>query len=480
MIEMKMFKIYGLAGAVAVLLTAAACSDKFEEAAGVDGGQTTGKTFNVSVGADSGSTATRAEYDGATYRWSPGDRVGFYMVPAGGGAPIVSNARFTGTNVAAAATADFEGELSEASLSQVSSSSAYDYYSYFPYNANAGGAGFPNVAFTIPNSITLTPDVFPVEYGFMVGGRQTSSASEKPVSWLEGGEQKLGKHIGFSYKHVFAYLQVYLKLNLMTQDINRIVVTCTDGDAMSGTAHVNIETGAMTFVASSNSITVNIAGGLNVDEDPGKGYIWIPVNPALAGKTFKLEFYTVGGNMIDQTITGGDLRPGMKHKAGFRLPFHMSFGSLNSAGVSNNTFSYLGYMFGCSSSYFSTGGDYVELSAYFLASSKDSDRGSLRSPALNLTNTDGLSSIPVKLSVDANGGVDPNSTDRSLQSQAVSSSTITIPKNNAVTVPYNEYGVVTAPNKLYLTSSTPCIGMRSSTWGLYAIWIREIWIEPAY
>lgn len=435
-----------------------------------------GGGYSISVGA--GENSTRAELGGdMVFRWSPSDRVGFYMVPRGGTTPIASNVKLTSVNKSPERVADFEGELSAASLIQVSPSAAYDYYSYYPYNANAGSVGFPKVTFSIPGTVIMTPDVFPVEYGFMIGSKQTSTADEKPISWLESGQQRFGKHIGFQYRHVFAYLEVYLRLNLMSQPVNKIVVTCTDGSAMSGTAQIDLETGVISFANASSSLIINLAGTIDV----ASGRIWIPINPALAGKEFKFTFYTTGGNSVERTITGGALQGGMKHKAGFKLPFYISFGSLNSASVSNNRFSYLGYSFGCSSSYFSTASDEVKLAASAWAwDTADKYKGTMRSPILNLTNTDGLSSIPVKLSVNANGGVDPSSSDRSLQSRAVSSTTVEISANNGVTVPYNKYGVVTAPNVLNLTSSTPCIGMRSSTWGAYAIWIKEIWIEPAY
>ena len=445
-----------------------------------------GRTFGISVGGASYSApATRAEYDGVTYRWTPGDRVGFYMVPEGGSTPVVSNARLKSVNTAASQVADFEGELMERDIEQISSDGKYDYYSYYPYDA-AADAGFPNVAFNIPGEMTLTPDVFPVEYGFMVANRETTADGEKPLTWIEQstGQQRFGKYVGFEYRHVFAYLEVYLSLNLMSQPINKVVVTCTDGSLMSGTANINLQTGAVSFSSGSPSITVNIAGdGLNIWEDNGVKYtkVWIPINPELTGKRFRFDFYSAvdARNTHAVEVWGGPLVQGMKHKAGFKIPFHVIFTGITSVG-SGTSFSYKGYSFGRKSSRVAISQSGVELNSNFFAGDNSTDRGHLRTPALNLANTDGRTSIPVRMGVYAWGDVDPDDDDRSLQT-AVAPVTQNdgLGRGNPIPIAYNTFEWSWRDN-YNLTESTPCIIMRANSWGAYETVIREIRIEPSY
>lgn len=460
--------------AAGIALLAAGCSgEKINETPSVPktGGEGANGVRTISVGGESSAQETRVTYDdGVTYKWTPGDRMGFYMVDAANNEVIVSNARFKSMNTAPAVSADFEGEVSETSLSKVSADRKYDYYSYYPYNANAGSAGFPNVAFSIPNEITLSPDVFPTQYGFMVGGRVATADGEKPVSWLQDGEQQLGKRVSFQYKHVFAFLEVHLRLNLMSQPINKIVVTCTDG-AMSGTAHVNLETGAMSFVSSSNSITVNLTG---TGIDAAAGRIWIPINPALAGKQFRFDFYTTGGNMVDRTITGGALAAGMKHKAGFRLPFHINFDRLKADGLEGKTkaFKYQEYDFNANGDC-KLGEDHVKLN----------NDGYVILPVLTRTNTDGRTTIPVKLAIYAAGGGAVLDANREMYYNVVGESSTSVPDTYKMVFPwgYYEYALKDSGNtKLELSASAPRIGLREGTWGEYQMRIKRLWIEPNY
>lgn len=340
------------------------------------GGAKTGKgfgkhtrSFGITIGGASQdeSQNTRTSYDptaeGAVYQWTDGtngttlDRTGFYMAPEGTNTPVASNVRMTNLTQGSSQFADFGGDMRYADIARVSPDEGYDYYSYYPYSA-ANDNTFPNVAFEIPAEINLTPNVFPTEYGFMVADKETTGAGQLPISWLEGtgndAVQKFGTHVGFNYHHVFAYLEVYLNVNLMDKPVSKIVVTCNDG-MMSGLMNINIQNKSITG-GSSNSVVVNIDGGLNITGTYGNtpvwNKIWVPINPGLSGRNFNFEFYTkIDGRDLpfhSETKTG-IIQAGLKHKAGFVLPFHIDFRQdlikTNTSG--NSTFSSYGHILTC-------------------------------------------------------------------------------------------------------------------------------------
>ena len=450
------------------------------------GGGSTGKgAYGVTIGASSyDEPATRTEYDGVTYKWSPNDKVGFYMVPMGGSVPMVSNTPLVSQNRTPDRYTEFDGGLTRTEIGRIDPEARYDYYSYYPYRSE--GAGFPNVSFDIPATMNLTPNDFPEEYGFMYGEKVTTPEGEKPLTWLVDGQQHYGEYIGIKYKHAFAFLEVHLALNLMSQPVDRVVVTCTDGSPMSGTARINITNGNIAFDSegASNSITVNIGGaGMDIRSATDYDRIYIPINPALAGKEFKFDFRskTDARNGHSETKTGGALQAGMKHKAGFILPFSIDFQDLGGSGNNFGEFTHKGYEI--------WGNNRQGRNSYTLWwswTSSGGGNGVLRLPknGFNVANTLGKSSIQTWVTLDAKHNGTINDRQKKLHYAAISTSTTSF--NGTYTPELQSSGNITGNtgfgtrsfNGPNLTEGTPCFGLASTfTSGAYYHFVRSIRIE---
>jgi hypothetical protein len=479
---------------ISTLICVAACSRgvDFDIRPSEGGGHTPTRSYAVSVGGQSAGTSTRAEYDGVTYRWSVGDRMGFYVVPAGGNTPVISNERFTSTNTEAAVATDFEGEISEPMLSRINPAEKYDYYSYYPYRANTGGVGAMKVAFTIPETISLTPDVISTDYGFMVA-KATMGASDEPFSWLDATtrEQMHGSRVSFRYKHVMAYLGVYLKINLMSKPIGKIVISATDGTPVWGTsAVVDLLSEAVTFTGGSGRLTVNISGGVGVSTVAGKGYVWIPVSPVLAGKQLRFEFYTTEGFRIgeddDFVLTAGTLSGGKRHRAGFQLPFFVDF----SQGVSSVSggYSSFGHTITTKNDV-SSDDDGLRLEGAGLGGSTwQEDRGAIKLPLLDLTTNPAYTRRTgyVRIKIDAHG---PNSLSsdsyRRLYYGGMSASDYNVPTSAAYfqLKNYNtgaEYEIYNDSGSSVQLSGDTYVTFRTNAGASYRSWIRKIWVYPNF
>jgi hypothetical protein len=479
---------------IGALLCVAGCGkyDDFDVPGNEDNSEPV-RSYAVSVNGQSSEASTRTEYDGVSYKWSVGDRMGFYVVHAGESTPLVSNVQFTSTNTEPAVATDFEGEISEPMLSRISGAGEYDYYSYYPYRANTSGAGAMKVTFDIPAEISLTPDVLPTEYGFMIA-KTTMDAGDEPFSWLdaETGEQMLGTSVRFQYKHVFSYLGVYLKVNLMSKPIGKIVISATDGTPVWGTsATVDLLSGTVTFAGGSAHLTVNISGGgVGVSTVADKGYMWIPLNPALSGKQLRFEFYTTEGFRIgendDFVVTAGALSGGKRHRAGFKLPFYVDF----SQGVTSVSggYSSFGHTITTKNQVDSNDGGLRLEGAGLGTSWLQEDRGAIKLPLLDLTTNPAYTRRTgyVRIKIDAHG---PNSVSsdsyRRLYYGGMSASEYNVPtsaanfllKNDASDAPYEIYG--DSGTSVQLSSST-YVTFRTNAGAAYRSWIRKIWVYPNF
>ncbi len=460
---------------IAAVLLAGCSSEPFDEVAPVSK-KPGAKKYGISVGADLDGRTTRAEYDGVTFRWSAGDKVGFFMAPTGSAQYILSNTPLTGTNLSAAQYADFAGEISQPQLTSIESYSRYDYYSYFPYSEASDNVAFPNAAYTLPSEISVTPDVFPAHIAFMYGGKRTTSEGGKPISWLDEEGQHFGEGVSFEYRHALSYLEVCLAINMMGQPVNKIVVSTEDGSPMAGTANINMETGAMTFVSGqSSSITVNILGdGLDINSASDYNRVWIPINPALAGRRLKFDFYTEYGNSFTQTITAGAMQSGKKHKAAFKISkWHINFVDLATRIDAWNfsSINHKGYDFWCwKVNTSSSGFPSPQFSGGFIGF--NADDGELKPPAIKIVNSLGMTDIPVKVSFTASGNAATGDkimkvgfTDQG--SNPASYQTVGLTLNSAKT--YSVNGT--------LSPSKPCVQFKATTWGFYYVYLQQITIE---
>jgi hypothetical protein len=372
--------------------------------------------YTMSVGGEKSGDATtpdtRAEMgDDRVYRWSAADKVGFYATVTGTTTPVLDNIRLVGVNATPVTRTDFDGELSREQIERFDAETRYDYYSYYPYDAAT--AGFPNITVNMSASRTITPDVF--DNGCLMIARTTDRG---PVTWLEvdGTDvlQRFGEKIGFSYEHVFSYIELYLACNLMSQRITRIVITDNGGGVLAGDCTVDLRTGAVSMTNTSSTLTLDIEGGMDVLD----GRLYIPVPAAdLSSHSFRITLTTEHGNSVTMDLPrGANFQKGKIHKLALKVPFLINFSGVGSSGRAPKQFTFKGYNFSsngnpemisnnnqfrfeavnsaASGAFYYEGGDITKDNAA---------RGTLTLPAINVANTAGRSDIPVKVEILGNG-----------------------------------------------------------------------------
>ena len=482
------------AGLVAIAATACSYNGGLDDASPKrpshepDGGSERG-SYGVTIGATSyDGPTTRAEYDGVTYKWSPGDKVGFYMMPMGENIPVVSNSPLSSQNRTPDRYVEFDGGLTRQEIGRIDPNGRYDYYSYYPYRSS--GAGFPIVSFEIPGTMNLTPNDFPEEYGFMYGEKVTTPEGERPLTWLVDGQQHYGEYIGFKYRHAFAFLELHLALNLMSQPVDQIIVTCTDGSPIAGTARIDITNGNIVFDSdgASNSITVNIGGeGMDIRSATDYDKIYIPINPVLAGKEFKFDLRSKSyNNKINSNTKSGNLQAGMKHKVGFILPFYIDFKDLDSSEVSGQ-FTHEGYdIWGNGGLMRNRYSVWFQYGGTLLGGGRGNGVMRMPSEGLNVANTLGLTSVQTTITLRSRRNGTLSDAQRRLRFAAISetaqsfsgANTPELSASGNLTSDTTGFGDTsfTGPN---FTADTPCFGLTSffSQGSLYFHYVQSVKIE---
>ncbi len=278
-------------------------------------GTTVDGTWPMSISAsqnDEGA-GTRAVLSGGQYLWSPDDVVRLTITPGGSAAPIAEHVPMVSTTGGADVT--FEGLLDDAEMAYMSSANTYDYYSYF--FPGTSDSTFPDVTFTIPSSITVSPDVFNPAYAPMVAAPHKG---ESPIIYLTNNELQHGDLLHFDYKHVMSYAAIEMDVRLLPEleKVTSIKMTNTGGTWICGTLTYDMSSTDPNYTGSytsgGNSLTVNISGGLTA----GNGnVIYVPMPPVdMRGQTFTFEFTTSGTNKyLSKTIaSGADFKAGKIHK----------------------------------------------------------------------------------------------------------------------------------------------------------------------
>jgi|GEM_PF-2306440 PPE-repeat proteins len=273
-------------------------------------------SFKISAGhedSENGNASSRAYLDISTYQyyWSPGDQVGMTITQQGSPASTIAhNISMASDNTANAEHVNFSGKLTPGQLNALSSSSTYDYYSYFPHNPSLVGT-FPIVQFSIPSSLSLTPNVFNPNYAPMVAVQ----TNKPPIIYLDGQTLTHSNLIHFDYNHIMSYAAIEMDVSLLNQrQISSITMSVDGGVLISGNYNYNMSSGSAGYVAgSSSSITINITGELTV----GSGNVlYVPIPPInLIGRTFTFSFQVSGTNKYENvTVPGINFTRGKIHK----------------------------------------------------------------------------------------------------------------------------------------------------------------------
>ncbi len=227
------------------------------------------------------------------YYWQPNDHVGL-MVAQHDGVLIAPNVEMSNNRSAEGdvINTSFSGNFSSyINLMQVDGK--YDYFSYFPYYEDAEvGVSFPNVKFEIPSTIELTPNVFTSEYAPMIG----KVLDEKPIIYRHPGQgadtgKTINHKVHIKYEHVMAYMALEMDVRLLpaNERVTRITINSNDDDYLSGMLNVDLSTGNASWISGSNTLVIDIAGGLAIGEGE---VLYIPMLPhsISASTTFVFTF----------------------------------------------------------------------------------------------------------------------------------------------------------------------------------------------
>ncbi len=459
---------YGFGAFAAVLLAGCSYDDDGAAIAPKPGTQGKGeKGYGISVGT---AEVTRAQLDGSTWKWSPRENVGFFIADAGASTPFASNRKLTGLNTAASTAAEFEGEITESQIGRMNASGMYDYYSYYPYSSAVTGTAVP---FTIPAEVTTSAGNLDVPV-FMTANVTGKGA----LTYLldDGTQYFTGERVDFRFNQALSYMDLYLALNLMSQDIKKITVTCPQGYPIAGAVSVDVTSGAVTAVSgSSNQMVINIPAGINV----GSQDVRVAVLPQTFPAGTQLKFTLQSDfNTFETTIDvgGKTFEAGRNYRLGLRTSFEISFLGVDDAPRSGEESS-----FWCGGYY--VWSDNISLQSFGIrfyhgwGGNNDMIRINL-----NVNNTYNAATIPVKvtLACKTNGLVD---SDKHLQYAAVSPTATSF---SGTKVQMEHSGNITGNSgygdksfNMSFTSANSAFGLKSMFAGIDATYIhvRSIRIE---
>ena len=258
------------------------------------------------------STRTTFNFSDGVYYWDPGDQVGLFATLYGMTSPVLSNILMNGTHTQQVANTTFTGTLTAAHVGALSSTNRYDYYSYFPYNGSIGT--FPNISFSIPSSLNVTPNTFkPTNMDIpMVAEPKIDQPS---IIYLDGSGMDPDQMIHLDYKHVMSYAAIEMDCNLTSQQITTIRITNQNGAQLWGNYNYNMLTGSGSYSGGSSVLTINIPGGLTVG---GGDILYIPMPVVnMSGHTMLFEFNpgSASGNAyVNKTIYGANFQKGHIHR----------------------------------------------------------------------------------------------------------------------------------------------------------------------
>lgn len=271
----------GLAALAAVVLAGCAYDGSDTVIPGPSGpGTTTGEKGGYTINV--GTAGTRAQLEGNTWMWSPQDNVGFYIQDASTSAAVASNVKLLSLNESAATSAQFEGELLESQIKRISKDGSYNYYAFYPYSEDYTETA---VTFSIPAEVTASPGDLNVPV-FM----KAKAGDRDALTYLlpDGVQFFTGERVNLAFEQQLSYIDLYLALNNMAQDVKKIIVTSSAG-TLAGAFSMDVATGAVTTVSGSNLLVINLPGGFNASSSDVRVAVLPQVFPAGAKLKFVLE-----------------------------------------------------------------------------------------------------------------------------------------------------------------------------------------------
>lgn len=246
-------------------------------------------------------TDSYPDADSYPYYWTPNDRVGLSIAPAGSWptAPLFNIAMSSDITEKTLHTS-FKGDLTRDQFHAMSPYTSFDYYSYYPYNASLSNT-YPKIRFSIPGAMTLTPGVFEPLYAPMVAERKGARSICYPVM----SDDAL---LHFDYAHVMSYAAIELDVNLLPQQtITSITLTNKSGTSICGTYEYDLSTSSGAYLSGGGStITITLTEGLTVGSRKAL-YIPMPPGSTMASQKFEMTFTgtSANGNKYENTTFSG-------------------------------------------------------------------------------------------------------------------------------------------------------------------------------
>jgi hypothetical protein len=262
---------------------------------------------------------TRAYLDPTTYvyEWHPGEEIRMTILSTGQTAAtsaIASNLLMTGTNTTRVTQTNFVGTLTQTLFDDLTEAGgSFDYYSYFQNGQTFTGMTFPNVPFTIPQSLSLEPNVFNRYYVPMVADPVIGG---EPIIYIGTAEEPNGTLIDFDFKHILSYAAIEMDVALTSAEVTSITLTNNNGTMLWGTYGYNLLTKTGGYTSGGSSLTIPFSPGAYFTPGPNK-VLFVPMPPVdMTGQTFTLSFATTGSTNTYESITvpGINFQRGVIHK----------------------------------------------------------------------------------------------------------------------------------------------------------------------
>ncbi len=252
---------------LAALLAVGCAKDNVDTSVPADGED--GISFRASLDADGTRTSYQDGPDALVVNWYAGDKIGVFANC--GESSVARNLPFQA--LGGGKESDFEWTMKK--LRWADETSAHDFYSYYPYDAQRGD-DFNAVNINIPA----------VQYK---GGTPFAHITSMDFMYsATTGVVRSDAAVKLSFKHALAIVNVNLQCNY-TVDVQNLTLRLKDTDEAlaAENAKIDLATGKIDFTGAKTSSEITYVGPELIVSGTG-GNIYVVVTPGHAGKTIEV------------------------------------------------------------------------------------------------------------------------------------------------------------------------------------------------
>lgn len=265
---------------------------------------------NTRAWVDLDNPTTSGSVTSYPYYWDAGDQVLLTVTPTGSTTPVTgfnkltltATSSATHTNLVKGLTVDEYYER-DATLNALTGN--VDLYSYYPIDANVNVNTLPGtMLFSVLSPFTIAQtDInkfVNAKYAPMVAVA-TNKAPNLILGSNQTGLAETGGGIHLDYNHIMSYLAIEMDVRLQPVNVQSITISSSStSQKLWGNYAYNISTGLLDYSGGTNSLTVNINGGLVVGDG---STIYIPMPPGLSVPSFTFSFNTGSNVQTYENIT---------------------------------------------------------------------------------------------------------------------------------------------------------------------------------